>query len=259
MGSGLDPKAGQEPGAADRTDPPGQMMTARPFRFWIKPAVLILLVSGIAAMVWTTGIRDWIDPNRMILLLKDLGSMAPVVYILIMAGTVVISPIPSLPLDAAAGAVFGPFLGTVYSVLGAEAGALISFFIGRALGRETIARLLKADIAFCDLCAERQLIYAIFIARLLPFFSFDIISYGAGLTRISVRGFALATLLGMILPTFVVNYFGSNIFSGSALTFVLAGLMVLFFFLVPIWIKRKNPWGLYDRMSSGHRKNQDPR
>ncbi|MBA3966433.1 MAG: hypothetical protein H0X47_11770 [Nitrospirales bacterium] len=62
--------------------------------------------------------------------------MAPVVFMGLMALAVVIGPIPSLPLDIAAGAAFGPLLGATYAVIGAEIGAITSFFIGRALGRE---------------------------------------------------------------------------------------------------------------------------
>ncbi len=218
---------------------------------WLKFAGLLLLLGALASIAWTGGAGRWVNPERIEEVLRDFGVLAPAIYILMMTGAVVISPIPSLPLDAAAGAVFGPLWGTVYSVAGAEAGALIGFYISRILGREAIARLFRRDIAFCDLCAERHLVYFIFVSRLLPFFSFDLISYGAGLTRISVGGFAAATLLGMIPPTFAFNYFGSGIFSAGGLPMAMGGGMVLMFFLLPVWIKRRNPWGLYDKMSGG--------
>ncbi len=151
-------------------------------------------------------------------------------------------------MDAAAGAFFGPLLGTAYSLLGAEAGALISFFITRALGKEAIARWLKSDIGFCEKCSERNLFIVILFARLLPVFSFDLVSYGAGLTRISLRGFAIATFLGMIPPTFAFNYFGSGIFSGSGYTIFLGGLIMVLALLAPRWLKLYNPWGLYSRL-----------
>ena len=122
-----------------------------------------LVTMGVIA--WRSGASDLVDPNRLIPFLQSLGVLGPIVYMLIMVLAVVISPIPSLPLDAAAGVVYGPFLGTVYSVAGAEGGALISFFIARSLGREAIVRLLKRDIAFCDLCAERQLGYVILLCQ----------------------------------------------------------------------------------------------
>ncbi len=53
----------------------------------------------------------------------------------VMATAVVVSPIPSLPLDIAAGSFFGPLLGTLYAATGALAGAVLSFLIARLLGR----------------------------------------------------------------------------------------------------------------------------
>ncbi len=215
---------------------------------WFQPILLVLLIGVMGILAWKSDLQDWTDPILIAGLLEEWGSLAPLVFMFVMAGAVVISPIPSVPLDAAAGAFFGPFLGTGYSVLGAEAGALISFFITRTLGKKAVTRWLKSDIGFCEKCSERNLFIVILFARLLPVFSFDLISYGAGLTRISLRGFAIATFLGMIPPTFVFNYFGSEIFSGSGYTLFLGGLMVVLALLAPRWIKQYNPWGLYSRL-----------
>lgn len=215
---------------------------------WVKSLVLVLLIAGMITMGWKMDLGSWLNPKQIADFLEGLGAVAPMVYMLIMMGAVVISPIPSLPLDVAAGAFFGPFLGTVYSVLGASAGALISFYIARVLGREVITRLLRSDIGFCDRCTEGRLFTVILVARLLPIFSFDLISYGAGITRISIRGFAIATFIGMIPPTFAFNYWGSSIIFSSGYTILLGVLLILFLLLVPKWIKRYNPWGLYDRL-----------
>ncbi|MDR4485810.1 MAG: VTT domain-containing protein [Nitrospirales bacterium] len=44
---------------------------------------------------------------------------------------------------------------------------------------------------------------------MIPIFSFDLISYGAGLTNMSIRVFALVALVGMIPPTLALTYAGS--------------------------------------------------
>jgi len=98
---------------------------------WLKPLLLAILVGGMATWVWTSDLKAWIEPDRITRFLEGFGIFAPLVFMLVMAGAVVVSPIPSVPLDAAAGAIFGPFLGTVYALLGAETGALISFLITR--------------------------------------------------------------------------------------------------------------------------------
>jgi uncharacterized membrane protein YdjX (TVP38/TMEM64 family) len=157
----------------------------------------------------------------------------------IMTLAVVISPIPSLPLDIAAGAFFGVFLGTVYSVIGAWAGAVISFLISRVIGRQFIERFLGGHINFCTLCSDKVLTKFVFFTRLLPIFSFDIISYGAGLTKMSLKKFSLATLFGMIPLTFIYNYFGSVLVFGKAVTVFFGLIMVLFFFLIPRLLERR--------------------
>lgn len=155
-----------------------------------------------------------------------------------MAAAVVISPIPSLPLDIAAGATFGPMLGTAYAVIGAEIGAIASFLIGRALGRDVLTRLLRTNVAFCERCSDRHLAIFVFLARLVPLFSFDIISYGAGLTNMSLRTFAAVTFAGMIPPTLALTYAGSQVVSGAWLL-ILSGLaMVGMMLLIPKLVLR---------------------
>ncbi len=77
-----------------------------------------------------------------------------------------------------------------------------------------------------------------FISRLLPVVSFDIISYGAGLTKMSLKKFSLATFLGMIPLTFLYNYSGSVLVFGGRLTFALGIVMVVLFFVIPKWMER---------------------
>lgn len=219
--------------------------------FW--KAILLVALVGVMTVLSLAGLkRGWYEPRFIETFLLRMGVLAPLGFIFLMAFAVVTILLPSVILDAVAGVVFGPFMGTVYAVLGAEAGALIAFFAARKLGRPGISRLLRRDIAFCDTCARRQLPLIIFITRLLPFVSFELVSYGAGLTAIPAGRYAISTLLGMIPPTFLMVYFGKAAFSGIyvGVAVSLGLLMVLLFFLVPIWIKKKNPWRLYDRIFS---------
>jgi uncharacterized membrane protein YdjX (TVP38/TMEM64 family) len=160
-----------------------------------------------------------------------------------MVTAVVISPIPSLPLDLAAGAAYGPLWGTTYVVLGAEIGAVLSFLLARAVGREVLHKLLKLDIRFCERCSDRHLVTVLVLARLLPIFSFDVISYGAGLTNMSLLTFALATLAGMIPPTLAFTYFGSSVVSSQWPLILAGGLMVAIFLLMPkLVVRYQDAW-----------------
>ena len=68
--------------------------------------------------------------------IESVGVFGPLFFILLMALAIVISPIPSLPLDAAAGIVWGPWLATLYASIGALMGAVIAFSIARYLGKD---------------------------------------------------------------------------------------------------------------------------
>ncbi len=205
---------------------------------WLGVAGVILAIAGFTSLSFLIDFERYLAPARLADMLQETGPMAPLVFIGLMAAAVVVSPIPSLPLDLAAGATFGPWLGTTYAVIGAQIGAVLSFLIGRALGRELISRLLRREVAFCERCSDHHLVILVLVSRLVPVFSFDVISYGAGLTNMSLAAFALATFVGMIPPTFALVYFGSSVVSAQ-LPLILAGAaMVAVFLLAPKLVAR---------------------
>ena len=77
---------------------------------WIKLCGLALIA---AACWWLLSVVDderYLTPAVIVQWLEDAGSLAPLLLIVSMAGAVVIPPIPSIPLDLAAGAAFGRVL-----------------------------------------------------------------------------------------------------------------------------------------------------
>jgi len=204
----------------------------------VKSMLFVALVIAIICSDLLWDLSSYFNPVQIQEWLAGAGIFAPLVYMIIMSLAVVISPIPSLPLDIAAGLFFGPFLGTLYSVIGALSGAVASFLITRLLGRELIERFIGGHINFCANCSDRLLTKIVFLSRLLPVVSFDIVSYGAGLTKMSIKKFTIATFLGMIPLTFVYNYFGSVLVFSKELTLVLGIILVVLFFVMPRWIEK---------------------
>jgi uncharacterized membrane protein YdjX (TVP38/TMEM64 family) len=214
------------------------------YRRIIKSTVFIALclILLLAHFYWDAS--SYFDEEKMSKWLVDAGSFAPLIYMVIMALAVIISPIPSLPLDITAGAFFGVLPGTVFSVIGALAGAVVSFMISRTIGREFVERFLGGHVNFCSTCSDKLLTRIVLFSRLLPVVSFDIISYGAGLTKMSLKMFSLATFFGMIPLTFLYNYFGSILFGsilefGRGLSVILGLVMVILFFVIPPWLERR--------------------
>ncbi|HEV2067108.1 MAG TPA: TVP38/TMEM64 family protein [Thermomicrobiales bacterium] len=207
-----------------------QKMSRWQWRTWAMVLVLASIVAGVLfdaifgrlIPLRPEGIREWLD---------GLGPWAPLVFIILLATAVVVSPIPSVPLDIAAGLAFGFVWGTVYVLIGAELGAIIAFLIARRLGRQWLARRLpQPAMTGIDAFAARRGIRALVLMRMLPVFNFDWVSYAAGLTSISFPAFALATLVGMIPPVMAIVAVGSTLPGNPVLAgaiFAALGLAVL--------------------------------
>lgn len=205
---------------------------------WLKLGALLVVVAGAYAAASWLDLGELLKPEQVADQLRKAGPFGPILFMALMVTAVVISPLPDLPLVIAGGAAFGTTMGTAYSVIGAEIGAIVSFLIGRTLGQEILTKLLRANVVFCERCSDRHLAIFVFLSRLIPLFSFDLISYGAGLTNMSLRTFALVTFAGMIPPTFALTYAGSTVISGEWLLIVLGLGMVVVFLLVPKLVLR---------------------
>ena len=200
---------------------------------WMK---LVLLALSAVAGWWGLSSFEYeryLSPTVLAQWLNDAGPWAPLLLIGSMVCAVIIPPIPSLPLGLAAGAAFGPFYGALYAVIGAEIGALACFLVARALGREALSRVMKTEATFGQMCTDHQLMGVMFFARLIPIFPSEVMSYGAGLTKISLKNFALATMFGMAPPTFALTYLGSSVVSVQWPLIAAGAAMVLFFLAMP--------------------------
>jgi uncharacterized membrane protein YdjX (TVP38/TMEM64 family) len=218
-------------------------------KHWVRVSLLVVLLVVLCVIVWRKLPAEWLDSRWLEAWIKGMGLLAPLAYILLRAVAIVLTVVPNAPLDVAGGVLFGPFLGTVYSLLGSEAGAVACFLLARVLGRDAITQLLQRDVTFGDRFPQRQLAYIVLFARLEPVFSFALVSYGAGLTGMSLRAFALSTLVGMTPGTILLNYYGKTFFTGVTLwqQVGLGLVMVVVLLVIPFWIRRKNPGWLSDK------------
>lgn len=183
-------------------------------------AGLAILGTGLLA-VWQFAptvfaeARSLLDVERLEMLVARAGLWGPIVIVTLMTIAVVASPIPSAPIALAAGAAYGHVWGTVQVVVGAELGALIAFGLARVLGHDALRRVFGDRVDAGLLGSQNALTAMIFASRLMPFVSFDMISYAAGLSRLHAWRFAVATLAGIIPASFLLAHFGGEAVSGD--------------------------------------------
>lgn len=181
-----------------------------------------LAILGIALLgVWHfapsvfSEARGLMDGERLAMLVARAGIWGPAVIVTLMTVAVVASPIPSAPIALVAGAAYGHFWGTVLVVIGAEFGALIAFGLARLLGHDVLRRVFGDRVDASLLGSQGGLTLTVFASRLMPFVSFDMISYAAGLSRLHAWRFTLATLAGIIPASFLLAHFGGEAVSGD--------------------------------------------
>lgn len=189
----------------------------------LRAAILAgLAILGIALLgVWLFAPSAFIeagalmDVERLNMLVVRAGIWGPVVIVTLMAVAVVASPIPSAPIALAAGAAYGHLWGTVQVVIGAELGALIAFSLARILGHDALRRVFGDRVDAGLLGSQTALTATVFASRLMPFVSFDMISYAAGLSQLHAWRFALATLAGIVPASFLLTHLGGEVASGD--------------------------------------------
>ena len=124
------------------------------------------------------------------------------------------------------------------------AGAALCFFIARIFGRDAVIKLTsKGGLEQIDKFFEKHGKNTILICRLLPFISFDVVSYAAGLTSMSFGSFFIATGIGQLPATIIYSYVGGMLTGGAKLfvtaLFILFALSVLVVLLRQIYMERQ--------------------
>lgn len=164
------------------------------------------------------------------------GAYAAVISFLLMIFQSIAAPLPAFLITFANANLFGWWQGALLSWTSAMAGAAVCFYIARVLGRDVVIKLTsKTGLEQIDKFFEKHGKISILIARLLPFISFDIVSYAAGLTSMSVGSFFIATGIGQLPATIIYSYVGSMLTGGAKLfvtgllcLFALSALIILF-------------------------------
>lgn len=180
------------------------------------PAVLLL------AMLLVPPARDWLFAMISMFTSSDIASLkeyihgigfwGPAVSFILMILQSVIAPLPAFVLAFANAAVFGWVWGALLSWTSSLTGAVLCYGIARLYGRAAVVRLVsETALKSIDGFFLKYGKHAVLFARLLPFLSFDVVSYAAGLTALRFPQFLVATGLGMLPATLVYSYVGGTL------------------------------------------------
>jgi phospholipase D1/2 len=169
--------------------------------------ILILLFAAAAAWKWTP-LADLIDIHKLATWAASLRqSPARHFYILsaYLIGSVLVVPITVLILITAL--VFGPTIGSLYSLAGCLIGAAVTYMIGFFLGQDFVRKIAGAKWQRLERKIGQSGIIAVATLRLLPVAPFTVVNIVAGAFRVPLRDYILGSLLGLTPGILVTNLF----------------------------------------------------
>lgn len=211
-----------------------------------KWVAIALLAAALGAIYWflheTGTLATIMNKDALQSQVVQMGAWGPTAIVALMLLAVLISPIPSAPIALAAGAAYGHGWGTLYVLLGAQAGAIAAFAVARFVGYQTVHRWFGGRLSIGLIGSQNALMGIVFASRLLPFVSFDIVSYAAGLTVLSFWRFAIATLAGIAPTSFLLAHFGNEMVTGQADRVLFSVLALGGLTLIPIAVKLVRDW-----------------
>jgi len=196
-------------------------------KFIIAIIVIILIVINMF------GIKSFFSPSHLRDQVLAFGTIAPLIFITIYSIATIFF-LPGTPLTISGGLIFGKWLGTLYTVIGATIGATIAFLVARYLGESFVEDILKGKhkkIYEYDKKLEKNGFLIVLFLRLVPIFPFNGLNFALGLTKVRTRDYILGTLIGIIPGSFALAFFGDSI---AELNPVNIALAISFFVLLAI-------------------------
>lgn len=215
-----------------------------------NPRVLVIttLVAIAGGLLWLYGpaLQTFVrDQERFQQFVDDLGWLGPIVLICFNALQIIVAPIPGYIVQLAAGFLYGPWWGGLWSTLGLFAGSMSAMWLARTYGRPLVARVIGTSrLQQWDESSHSDSVYVWFVLLLGP--TGDAPFYLAGLSQVRFLHIALITLLIRVPSVFVAAAIGAGVLVLNWWQFTLViALFGLFAFvllrhkdLFSIWMER---------------------
>ena len=170
--------------------------------------------------------------------IRSFGPWAMAFSFALMVFSSVLAPLPAFMITLSNAAIFGWWQGAILSWSSAMAGAALCFFLSRGLGRDVVEKIAgRGALAGVEGYFKKYGTRTILVCRLLPFVSFDAVSYFAGLTPMGFLPFFIATGIGQTPATIVYSYVGGMLTDGAKMLMI--GLLCLFSLAILVGIIRQ--------------------
>lgn len=168
------------------------------------------------------------------------GPWGPALIYALMIAQTLLAFIPSLLITIVPVLAYGPVWGGLLAWSGLLLAAFVAYGVGRALGPATVERFIghKTERQI-EGFVERYGVWGIVAARVSPALSTDAVSFVAGLVKMKLWRFGLATGLGILPLVVLVAFLGSDLERLRGGLIWVSVLSLVTFVLYVVWDRRR--------------------
>lgn len=162
---------------------------------------LVAVIAGalVLALLWRfSPLKQWLTLDHLLAAADSLRESVlaiPIVLLIFVVGSCLMVPVNLLILATALS--FGSLKGFALALLGSLMGGLVSYLLGRWLGREVVRKLAGNKLNRMSRKLARRGWLAVALLRMVPIAPFTLVNMAAGASHISTRSFLIGTAIGM--------------------------------------------------------------
>ncbi|MGH7827253.1 MAG: TVP38/TMEM64 family protein [Candidatus Binatia bacterium] len=212
-------------------------------RIWLAVAILVLLFAAAAAWKWTP-LAEQIELRKITawaFSLRNNPARPMIILAAYLVGSLIMVPITVLIIATAL--VFGPTLGSVYSLAGSLLGAAVTYAVGYFLGRDFIRQITGPKWERVERKIGQAGIVAVATLRLLPVAPFTIVNVISGAFQVPIRDYTIGSLLGLAPGIVIINLFAHQMESAIRNpgwgSYLLLTALAVVSVLGTLWLRRR--------------------
>jgi uncharacterized membrane protein YdjX (TVP38/TMEM64 family) len=158
-------------------------------------------------------IISWLTEDNLRHMLEQYRSLGPLPGIGLTFMKSFVPPLPTIGIVGLNAAVYGLWLGFLYSWIGLVAGCLTTFLIIRKIASHKYLQkwALRPKVAKGMVWVRRSGFSYVFLLSLFPVGPFVVINMAAGLAGMRLRSFLIAVCAGKAIMVFAVSYIGNDL------------------------------------------------
>lgn len=206
------------------------MKQTRLLKFAIIAAIIIVAVF-LMQKIGVSELRELIGEHVL---------FAPMIYVLCFAILpIFLFPVPILAVVA--GAAFGLFAGSLYTIIGAMINSVLMFYIARFLGFRAVSDFTQNSKSkiLKTLGEPGGKFSLILILRLMPLVPYNALNYACGVMNVSLRDYVVATFVGIVPATFIMVNLGEKALDMRSNGFIIACVLMAALVVLSSWGAKK--------------------